>query len=474
MQERKAKIIQSFSFCRYEISFKLVATGSVKMQILAFPRDGARAYLTAVAVAVVQSCMMGTFAGFSVFLHRLSDDPRLGCPSKTTLSLAQSIAQIVMNIAGVAAGAACDRFGVRPVLFFAGVVFMLMPLVTPLANSSAAFVAIFALTIGLSLGSVTSPGPAAIGSWFSESRISLGMGIGESGVAIGTALLPLCAGLLLGHFDDWRTAMQFMALFAVPPIVLSAFIVQRPHDDGDGDDVEKADPTAAAAVADVPDEGWARRLLLTPQFALIFLSQTLFGLGYFGWIFVSVPFAQIMGTRDSIYAAAAPIGVERASALLTYFGVASACGALALGVLGSRLPVRAVLSGSALLGGGAVGVCVVAREYWQLAVLYAFLGVCFAGCLTCLPSMVAEGYAGPHLNKVMSVSFVGFGCGGMAGAPLLAWLQEHVADGGSYTYSFTAAAACLGIVGVVNGGALVAAAASKPSGSDGEARKLLN
>ena len=440
-----------------------------------YPRDGARAYLTALAVAVVQSCMMGTFASYPVFVHRLSRDSSLGYPSKTTLSLALSVAQAVMIGSGVAAGAACDRFGVRPVLLFAGLALLSALLLTPLASSTAVLIATYSSTLGLCLGAISAPGPAAIGSWFSESRISLGMGIGESGVAIGTALLPLCAGLLLGHFDDWRTAMQFMALFAVPPIVLSAFIVQRPHDDGDGDDVEKADPTAAAAVADVPDEGWARRLLLTPQFALIFLSQTLFGLGYFGWIFVSVPFAQIMGTRDSIYAAAAPIGVERASALLTYFGVASACGALALGVLGSRLPVRAVLSGSALLGGGAVGVCVVAREYWQLAVLYAFLGVCFAGCLTCLPSMVAEGYAGPHLNKVMSVSFVGFGCGGMAGAPLLAWLQEHVADGGSYTYSFTAAAVSLGIVGVVNGGALVAAAAAnKPSGSDGEARKLLN
>ena len=435
------------------------------------PQDGPCAYLTAVAVAVLQSCMMGTFAAYSVFVHHLSRDASLGFPSQTTLSLAQSFAQAVMIVAGVAAGAASDRFGVRPVLLFAGIVLLMVNVLSPLASNAGEFIAVYAVTLGLCLGAISAPGPAAIGSWFSESRVSVGMGIGEAGVALGTALLPLCAGFLLSTCSDWRVAMRYMALFAVPPIVLSGFIVQRPHDGSAGDAKEGGCPGAEAG--DGAPGSSLQSLLLTRRFGLIFACQTLFGLGYFGWIFVSVPYAQAMGSEGTAYAGAVRIGVEKASALLTYFGLSSAGGALVLGGLGSRLPVRGVLCASALLGGGAVGACAVAREYWQLAALYAFLGICFAGGLTCLPSMVAEGFAGPHLNKVMSVSFVGFGIGGIAGPPLLSWLQEHVACDGSYTNSFAMGASCMGAVGVLSGGTLLWELVAR-SPSDGAATKLLN
>ncbi len=56
----------------------------------------------------------------------------------------------------------------------------------------------------------------------------------------------------------------------------------------------------------------------------------------------------------------------------------------------------------------------------------------------------------------MSAAFAGFGAGGMAGPPLLSWLQEHASADGSYSASFVAAAACLAVTALLHVAMLLA------------------
>lgn len=386
-----------------------------------YPLDGYRAYLTSISVAVVQACTMGTFAGFSVFVTEIRNDAALGHPSLTTLGGAQGTAQAVMVLSSLAAGIACDRFGLRPVLCVASVFFLLMPILLPFVKNMLLFVVVFAVTLGVSLGSVSAPCPVAIGSWFSPSRVSLGMGIGEAGVAVGSAIHPIVAGLLLSHFDhEWRSAMKLMGLFGIPPLLLSLVITQRPHmavdaadsNDPCGESVRNHRGTVdchidnTRSISSPVPSLW--NTLITVKFGVLFTSQVLFGFSYFGWMFLSVPYARIMGSSGTVYNEAPTITVERASALLTFFGVASACAALVLGFIGYRSRVQLVLCASLLSAAVAVGLCALARVYWNFVVLYSVVGVSYAGGLTCLPTMISVQFAGPRINTVMGVAFAGF------------------------------------------------------------------
>lgn len=436
------------------------------------PVNGVRAYVVAFGIAASQLVVMGGYAAFSVFVKPLTHDVGFGSPSQTTVSFAATIVMFLMLPLGMAAGVLCDRFGARPIILVTGVSLGAAFLLAPEARTVAEFLAMFSFLMGVSTSFMSAPGPATIGSWFSEEQMALGIGIGEAGVAIGSALLPLVAGLLLSHFgeDNWRPAMRWMAAFAVIPTLASTFTAARAmdtetegHDDGGteghngvlnkqrvvssaSDDSPLDEPLASSACNGGPPSESLITLIKTSDFLVLFLAQTCFGFAYFGFLFIGMPFAQIMGEAGTAYSAASKISVAHASALFTFYGVTSAIGALALGGAAAFVNASVVLSVSNIGAAAGFVACIFAARYAELAAIYAWLGLCFAGSLTCIPSLVVRRFAGPHLNAVMAASFVGFSIGGMSGPPVFSALQAATGSRRSYEWAFVVGAVMLSSV----------------------------
>jgi MFS family permease len=478
-------------------------------------KDGIRAHLTAVSIALCQLVIMGLYASFPVFLKAMSSDETLGRPSQTTLSLAQSIVMLTIPVVGLFAGFVCDKYGSRITLFIAGLGAVLAPLsfafvseidfsTTDSENHKLRVsfaIAVYAVTMGAMAASfMSAPGPAVIGTWFSDERVSFGVGIGEAGVAAGSALMPLAAGLLLNHFDaddgaygDWRSAMKWMSIFGAIPCLLSFVTVQRPHQEDEeeeeeneekvdqestttkqqqtnnDDDIKTYGSTSTRNTQDVlnrdssqnqqqrqdneeddEDKNELASVLKSKPFLVLFASQFLFGFGYFLFLFCSVPYARIMGTNSTMYESDEKISVTDASSLMTWFGVTSAIGALLLGALASKLNNRVVLGFSCVFAGILISaVLIFARVYWRLGVVYAVLGILFAGGLLCLPSMIVESFVEkyPHLlNSLMSASFAGFGLAGACAPPIATAIQENN-DSKSYAGSFLCGGISLFVLG---------------------------
>lgn len=268
--------------------------------------------------------------------------------------------------------------------------------------------------------------------------------------------------------------MRWLAVFAVVPILASYVAASYPvptpfegveHCDADPDDKAHAldgrliNSDEPAPVLSPDDEEEAQRrarqdttlvaLLKTPDFVLLFLAQTLFGFAYFGFLFISMPYARTMGEPGTHYEHADKISVAHAATLLTCYGVASAAGAVLLGLLAARTSNHAVFGGCTVVAACALVGLVFTTRYVELAASFAVIGTCYAGALTCLPSMVVDRFAGPHLNRIMSASFTGFALGGMGGPPIFSALQGLTGASKDYNSALLAGAGALAVAGLV-------------------------
>jgi sugar phosphate permease len=436
------------------------------------PLGKSRAYTVVGAVSLAQFVCMGMYSVLPVALDSMRRD--FGA-TQTQLSWAQSIVQILMPVVGIAAGALTDRVGPALVVFFAGLSLLACFLLSSLTQSVVAFCAVYSACFALCVGAMTAPGPTAIGSWFSPEMVGFAMSIGEAGVALGTSVLPLVAGVLLDHFDGdaaattaaWRVVFRIMSSAAALVVLASPLIVQRdatereeipdeaataPAANGNDTGADSSSPTAE------PPPSSLAAVLCTKAFAVIFATQFLFGLAYFGTLFCVSPFARSFGRNHTVYADRAAISVPHAASIYTFLGFAGAAGALLLGVLSAAVVrTQVVVGASNALAAVCTGVLLVdgaASMYWQLCAVFGSVGFLCAGSLLGLPALVMENFGGccpGVINTVMAVSFAAFGAGGAIAPPLMSvWPDGDVLGGGSYTVSFVIVAACFGLGGLLN------------------------
>ena len=403
------------------------------------PLDGVRAYSVAFGVAFLQMTVLGTYTCYPVYNNLLHNDEGLGRPSLTTLASAESIVLGIIPTVGVGMGIGCDKFGPTWVVLLSSLCIAGVGLLTPFAQSIEAFLGIYSTFMGIACACIVAPGPATLGTWFSGEKVSIGMGIGEAGSAIGTSILPVISGALVDQFGEWRIVFRYMSIVAVVPLLCAFVVKPRPgaeEGDGDAGDHEKGllngSGGGSGEAAQINNTMSVWGCIRTPQFIGLFVGQLLFAFAYFSVLYIGIPFARRFGTAGTTYAGYPLIGLEAASTLLTFFGAANAAGAVLLGLLASKLNNRLVFSVAMAVLGILFSLWTVADQWWQLAILFFLMGFACAGGLACLPSMVVETFMGPNLNTLMSLSFVGFGVGGLCGPPISSAL---VTSDGSFTYS---------------------------------------
>jgi MFS family permease len=336
----------------------------------------------------------------STFLPVLAADASLGKPTMVFLALARLVKFAISGILGVVAGHVADRAGPRSVMLFSAMASLAATTLAPLATSAGGFLALYAIPAGVASALITGPAAAAVESWFSVGRIPFAVGIGAAGVCVGTATFPTIGGAFITHFGgEWRPAMRLLGVFAIVPMALAYFIVRRPgherllQEQRQQDRSHEATAECNSATAAQPTHfGEVWRRVRTLAFASLFFCQFSFAFAYFGNLHVSVAWPMSFGTernttsaannsktrqfdRAPAYASAPELSLDDTDTLLTWFGVTSAIGSLALGAAGAKINNRLVLGASFAVFGVSMLLQIPATRYWQLALLFAVLAL---------------------------------------------------------------------------------------------------
>jgi MFS family permease len=277
---------------------------------------------------------------FSIFIKSLAQDFH---SSRTSISFAFTLANIMLSVCAPLVGRLVDRFGAHKVVVPSTVIFGLVLISFKYSSTSLWHLYAFFIVIGL-IGTGTAPVPYGIvvSRWFDKRR-GLALGLMMLGLSTGAILLPPIAQRLIILYG-WRNAYAIIgcAVLAVSVPVVAIFLKDSPEKmdlqpDGVPDlNAGSKDPTNKQGVS------WsdARR---EPAFWLLATAFFLVGASVHACVIHLVPMLTDHG-----------ISVERAAFASSLLGVALLIGRVFSGYLLDRFfgPYVAVC----LFSGVAVGI----------------------------------------------------------------------------------------------------------------------
>ncbi len=295
---------------------------------------------------------------FSVFIKSLAHDFH---SSRTSISFAFTLANIMQSVGAPLIGRLVDRFGAHKVIVPSTVIFGLVLISVKYFSTSIWHLYAFFLVMGfIGTGAAPVPYGIVVSRWFDKRR-GLALGLMMIGVSVGAILMPPFAQRLIGLFG-WRSAYAIVgfAVLAISVPLVGMFIKDSPertglHPDGVIDFQKRSElPTDKQGVS------WsvARR---QPTFWFLAGSFFLIGASVHAFVIHLVPMLTDHG-----------ISAERAAFASSLLGVALLFGRVFTGYFLDRFfgPYVAVLLfsgvavGISLLGAGAAG---------SLTLLAAFL-----------------------------------------------------------------------------------------------------
>lgn len=149
--------------------------------------------------------------GFGVFVRPL--EAEFGW-TRTQVSLASVIISWMVVLVSPLQGILIDRFGARPVVlasipaFAAGIAALYL-----LPDNLAVFYLMWVIIPILAVGLWPLAYLKAVSTWF-DRRLGLAIGIANAGIGIGSALVPLIAGMLIMRYG-WRSGYLGLAIIAL-------------------------------------------------------------------------------------------------------------------------------------------------------------------------------------------------------------------------------------------------------------------
>jgi MFS family permease len=352
---------------------------------------------------------------FSIFIKSLAQDFH---SSRTSISFAFTLANLMQSVCAPLFGRLVDRFGARKVVVPSTVIFGLVLISFKYSSTSIWHLYAFFIVIGL-IGTGTAPVPYGIvvSRWFDKRR-GLALGLMMLGLSSGAILLPPIAQHLIIRFG-WRTAyavVGFVVLAVSVPIV-GIFLKDSPEKMGLQPDGVLNLTTRSAERSDEPGVTWsvARR-----ESTFWFMASAFFlvGASVHACVIHLVPMLTDHG-----------ISVERAAFASSLLGVALLIGRVFSGFFLDRFfgPYVAIL----LFSGVAVGISLLwAGVGGDFALLAAFLVGLGMGAEADIIAYLTGRYFGLRsFGEIYGYLFATFTLAGALGPVLMGVGFDHL---GSY------------------------------------------
>ncbi len=358
-----------------------------------------------------------TIGGLNVFDKPLLDSLSAAAGEPVSLAGLKTRDAITLAVSGLLAplaGAAADRFGVRPLMFVGALLlaagYYLYSTVDSLGDIYAIHVLFAAAlaTCGLVVNVIL------VSRWFVKDR-GLAMGIALAGTSLGSGTLPPINAMLMAEVG-WRAAFAWTSLLPLVLLPLVLFVVrERPAD------LSAQQPATAAtgtlAAGSIPFAA-ALRTLNFWMLALVAMFT----------------FFSIIGTQAHLNLFMLGRGFSQLDAglsytVLFYLGL---LGKVASGFLADRLGRGRVFTGTlAIMAAGALAL---ARPdgvaLWVGLVLF---GLGWGGLYTLLQLLAADYFGPRHLGKILGAITVLDTLGGALGPVVIASLRDST---GNYDLAF--------------------------------------
>lgn len=386
-------------------------------------RDGSGLYygwIIAVASGVILLVTNGmTLGGLNVFDRPLLESLSEAAGEPVSLAGLKARDAITLAVSGLMAplaGAAADRFGVRPLMIVGAILLSAGYFLYSTADSLSDIYAIHFLfasalaTCGLVVNVIL------VSRWFVKDR-GLAMGIALAGTSLGNGTLPPLNAALMAEVG-WRSAFAWTSLLPLLLIPVILFVVrERPVD------LSAQQPAAGS-------RGGA------PTTANSLALGTALRTGNF-WVLALIAmftFFSIIGTQAHLNLYMLGRGFSQMDAgfsytVLFYLGL---LGKIASGFLADRFGRKRVfVSTLAIMSAGAVALTLPGLEVlWMGLVLF---GLGWGGLYTLLQLLAADYFGPQHLGKILGAITVLDTLGGGLGPPLIGAIRDNT---GSYDNAF--------------------------------------
>jgi len=375
---------------------------------------------------VIQAVSIGAMFTYGVFFKEFQAD--FGW-SRATVSMASSLAFLVMGVVGILAGRLSDRIGPRAIMVASGISLGLGFMLMARLQAAWQLYLLYGVLAGIGLSTHDVITLSTVVRWFAKRR-GMMTGIVKVGTGSGQVVVPPFAVAIIAFFG-WRNAYLILGTLTLVTLVAAAQLMRRdPNsigllpDDGNhkpGESVNGSEGGGMSLSAAV------RR----PQFWIICVAQFLAFFCIFTIIVHMVPHATDLG-----------LSVATAVSVQSTFGGVSMLGRFIMGVTIDRIGgKRSLIICFCIFLCGFIWLQM-AREAWMLFLFAVIYGFAHGGFFTVVSPTLAELFGtGSHGLLFGIVLF----CGTIGGAigPLLAGRTFDVT--GSYQMVFLVLSGLAGI-----------------------------
>ncbi|MFC2011186.1 MFS transporter [Chloroflexota bacterium] len=373
-------------------------------------------YVVVAAGIIASVLLVGTFVSFGVFFKPLMSE--FGW-TRTTTSVAMSVAALTLGFSGIATGRLTDKFGPKVVLIACG---LFMGLGTLLMSQISALWQLY-LFYGVMVGSGMSAADititATVARWFVK-RQGMMIGITKVGAGVGIMVLPLLANWLISSYG-WRNAYTIIGTIALVGIVLIALLF-------------KGDPSQIGELPDGATEVDATESAINHhQFSVKEAMATrqfwIFSTAWFSFMFCM----QAIMTHIVPHVTDMEISATIAAIILSVIGGFSILGRLSLPSLSDSLGTKtAYIITFSLLVISLVWLQF-AREAWMFYLFAALYGTAHGASFALLSPMVARLFGLQSLGTILGAILFTGTFGNLIGPMLAGWIFDIM---GSYQLIF--------------------------------------
>lgn len=378
----------------------------------------------------------GIYYSFGVFFKPLQLD--LGW-TRADVSWAISLQVVIHGASYMFTGALMDRHGPRKVippfaiLLFTGYVL--------LGQTSALWqlYLFYGVLVGIGYGIGFVPLTSVVARWFSE-RKGLALGIAASGTGVGTMIMPPLVSYII-LYAGWRIAFCIAGLFLLVVFLAAAFILRR-------DPQEKGLAPYGHGRVRVPQQ------VATEDRHKSQMGSTLSEALRSGqlWIVILVFAAFFFGQQMVMfhvvnYATDIGISATLAASILSFVGIGSLVGRLAVGALSDKLGIKRLLLFCFVSMTIVLSCLILIRSMVLFTVFGLVFGFLYGGVIPLQVALVNRLFGSKALGAILGVVVFGVTIAAASG-PLLAGYVFDATQ--SYYHAFVLGSVLTGVAAVLN------------------------
>jgi len=373
-------------------------------------------YIVVAASFLILLIAFGINYSFGTFFNDILNELNW---TRAVTSAGYSISVFVGGVMGLITGRICDRFGHKITIFICGILLALGCLLMSQVYQTWQLYIFYGLLVGMGLGGTMIPLSSTVSRWFVRRR-GLMTGIVSSGIGFGTIIVPIIVNQLLDVYD-WRTSFVIVAVVVIIVVLAAALFLKR--DPGQIGQLAYGEYETSMLQSSAPESGLSFiQALHSGQFWIIFFIYIIFGFYLQSIMLHIVPYAKDIH-----------IDADKAVTIMSFIGLGSIIGRIAMGGLSDRIGIKNALLIALGIMVSAFFWLLASVELWKLCLFGVFLG--FAdGAMIAMETLAGAKMFGLHsLGTIAGAFGFAYSFGGSIGPVITGYIFDI---NGSYSPAF--------------------------------------